>query len=153
MISFSGFDDLIIVDIFHGLTDGTGAYEVIRTLLFYYCSLRYNKTLSEEGIRTTNNDIPIEEWECPVIKAVNLPTPKRYEMPPALNPITAANLRTEEFATVYSVLTSESDFMRFNRDNGGSPGAMIALLLSCSISYDFQDGILEELPNINLPWI
>ena len=52
MISFSGYDNWIVMDVFHGLTDGTGAYEVIRTLLFYYCSRRYNKTLSEEGIRT-----------------------------------------------------------------------------------------------------
>ena len=139
MISFSGYDNWIVMDIFHGLTDGIGAYEVIRTLLFYYCSRRYNKTLSEEGIRTTNDDIPLEEWECPVMKVVNLPTPKRYEMPPALNPIVAANLRTEEFATVYSVLTSESDFMKFNRDNGGSPGTVVALLLSRSIAKLFPD--------------
>jgi len=108
-------------------------------LLLYYCSRRYNKTLSEEGIRTTKDDIPLEEWECPVMKAVNLPTPKRYEMPPALNPITAANLRTEEISTVYSVLTAESDFMKFNRDNGASPGTMAALLLSRSIAKLFPN--------------
>ena len=139
MISFSGYDNWIVADIFHGLTDGTGAYEVIRTLLFYYCSRRYNKTLSEEGIRTTKDDIPIEEWECPVMKAVNLPAPKRHDMTSALNPIVAANLRTEEFATVYSVLTAESDFMKFNRDNGGSPGTMVALLLSRSIAKLFPN--------------
>ena len=37
-IAFAYYDNWIILDVFHGLTDGTGAYEVIRTLLYYYCS-------------------------------------------------------------------------------------------------------------------
>ena len=35
MVAFAYQDNWIILDIFHGLTDGTGAYEVIRTLLYY----------------------------------------------------------------------------------------------------------------------
>ena len=35
MISFSCDADWLILDVFHGLTDATGAYEVIRTLLYY----------------------------------------------------------------------------------------------------------------------
>lgn len=139
MISFSGYDDWIVVDIFHGLTDGTGAYEVIRTLLFYYCSRRYKKILSEKGIRTTKDDISPEEWECPVMKAKNFPTPKRYEMSAPLNPFIAANIKKEIFSKVYSIIISESDFMKFNRDNGGSPGTMVSLLLSRSIAKIFPD--------------
>ena len=40
MIAFCWQDNWIILDVFHGMTDGTGAYEVLRTLLFYYCSER-----------------------------------------------------------------------------------------------------------------
>ena len=36
MIAFCRQDNMIIFDVFHGLTDGTGAYEVVRTLLLYY---------------------------------------------------------------------------------------------------------------------
>ena len=35
MIAFCWQDNWIILDVFHGMTDGTGAYEVLRTLLFY----------------------------------------------------------------------------------------------------------------------
>lgn len=45
MISFSCDADWLILDVFHGLTDATGAYEVIRTLLYYYCSRRYDVQL------------------------------------------------------------------------------------------------------------
>lgn len=68
------------------------------------------------------------------MKAGNLPAPKRYEMTPALNPVTAANLRTEKLATVYI-------------------NAFLKELDECGISYDFQAGMPEELPKINLPWI
>jgi hypothetical protein len=50
MIAFSWFDNWIIMDIFHAMTDGIGAYEVIRTLLYYYCSERYHVKLNDAGI-------------------------------------------------------------------------------------------------------
>ena len=139
MISFSGYDDWLVMDIFHGLTDGTGAYEVIRTLLYYYCSQRYNATISRQGIRTAGDEISLEEWECPVMKAVDLPASRRYEMPSPLNPNAAADLPVEEVSTVYSIVVSESEFMRFNKENGASPGTMVSLLLSRAIAKLFPD--------------
>ena len=35
-VSFSWSDNWIIMDISHAITDGTGAYEVMRTFLYYY---------------------------------------------------------------------------------------------------------------------
>ena len=139
MISFSGYDNWIVMDIFHGLTDATGAYEVIRTLLFYYCSGRYNATLSNQGIRTLDDKISLEEWDCPVMKAENLPTPRRYEMPMSLNPNVAANLPVEKCSTVYGITVRETEFMRFNKENGASPGTMVSLLLSHAIAKLFPD--------------
>ena len=134
MLTFSGYDDWLVVDVFHGLTDATGIYEVIRTLLYYYCSQRYNRTLSAQGIRTADDEVSPEEWECPVQKIVNLPPPPRYEMPPAMNLAATANLPIEDFATVYGVLISEADFMRFNKENGASPATMVSLLLSRALT-------------------
>lgn len=65
LLSFSYHDDWLVMDIFHGLTDGAGAYEVIRTLLYYYCCQRYNVTLSTAGIHIVGDKISPEEWECP----------------------------------------------------------------------------------------
>jgi len=141
MISFSGFDDWIVMDVFHGLTDGTGAYEVIRTLLYYYCSRRYNLTLSKQGIRTLEDEISLEEWECPVMKATDLPTPRRYEMPMSLNPGIAANLPMEKYSTVYGITVAENKFMQFNKENGASPGTMVSLLLSRAIAKLFPDAL------------
>ena len=140
MIAFCWQDNMIILDVFHGLTDGTGAYEVVRTLLYYYCSERYNVSLKEDGIRLVGDEISAEEWIDPVVSRTDLPTPKQNElMSDALNVITTAGLEEDRRHTVYCVAISEKEFMRFNLDNDGSPGTMVALLLSRAIAKLFPE--------------
>ena len=64
MIAFCFQDNWIILDVFHGMTDGTGAYEVLRTLLYYYCSERYHVKLNDEGIRLAGDAVSEEERSC-----------------------------------------------------------------------------------------
>ena len=139
MIAFAYKDNWIILDIFHGLTDGTGAYEVIRTLLYYYCSERYGIKLREEGIRLVGDVIPPEEWEDPIESATDLPAPVRSDLPKALNVIENAGLQNDTIKTVYSISIKESEFMRFSMDNDGSPGTITALLLSRAVAKLFPD--------------
>ena len=139
MVAFAYQDNWIILDIFHGLTDGTGAYEVIRTLLYYYCSERYGIKLREEGIRLVGDVIPPEEWEDPVEIATDLPTPVRSELTKALNFIENAGLQNDTTKTVYSIAVEESEFVRFSMDNDGSPGTITALLLSRAVAKLFPE--------------
>ena len=140
MIAFCRKDNWIVLDVFHGMTDGTGAYEVVRTLLYYYCSERYNVKLKEEGIRLVGEEIPEEEWIDPVANRTDLPSPKQNElMSDALNLIASAGLEEDHHHTAYSIAISESEFMRFNLDNDGSPGTMVSLLLSRAISKLFPE--------------
>lgn len=130
LIAFSYFDNWIVMDISHAITDGTGAYEVVRTFLYYYVSERYGVKLSDEGIRLVGDDISEEEWEDPVARAADLPAPGGIEMAKAFNPVRAAGLEKDRQQTVYSIAISESEFMRFNVENDGSPATMVALFLS-----------------------
>ena len=140
MIAFCRKDNWIVLDVFHGMTDGTGAYEVVRTLLYYYCSERYNVKLKEEGIRLVGEEIPEEEWIDPVANRTDLPSPKQNElMSDALNLIASAGLEEDHCRNAYSIAISESEFMRFNLDNDGSPGTMVSLLLSRAISKLFPE--------------
>lgn len=129
LVSFSYFDNWIVFDISHAITDGTGAYEVVRTLLYYYVSERYGVKLSDEGIRLAGEVIPEAEWEDPLARAA-LPAPGGGQMAKGFNPIKAAGLENDTQQTVYSVAVSESEFMRFNIQNDGSPATMVALFLS-----------------------
>ena len=134
MIAFCYYQGWMILDVFHGMTDGTGAYEVVRTLLYYYCSERYNIRLKEEGIRLVGEEISKEEWDDPVVNRRDLPIPQRNNMSNALNLIASAGLENDNKHTVYSIVISEAEFMRFNLDHDGSPGTMVSLLLSRAIA-------------------
>jgi len=139
MIAFCWQDNWIVLDVFHGLTDGTGAYEVLRTLLYYYCSERYHVKLDDEGIRLVGDEIAEEEWADPAANRTDLPTPSRNEMPAALNLADSAGLEYARRDTVYSIAISESEFMRFTLDNDGSPATMVSLLLSRAIAKLFPE--------------
>lgn len=148
MISFSWQDNWMVMDVCHAMTDGTGAYEILRTLLYYYCSERYKVTLKEDGIRLAGDPVPDEEWIDPVEMAADLPVPPRTEMTKALNLVEAAGLQNDVRNTVYSIAIPESEFMRFNIDNDGSPGTMVALFLSRAIAKMYpenQDAIRMAL--------
>ncbi len=133
MIAFCWWDNWIILDVFHGMTDGAGAYEILRTMLYYYCSERYRVTLQEKGIRLAGDDISAEEWVDPICGS-DFPTAERTQMADALNPLSCPGLENDHMKTVFSISVSESEFMRFNLDNDGSPGTMVALLLSRAIA-------------------
>ena len=139
MLAFCRQDNWIIADIFHGITDGTGAYELVRTLLYYYCSERYHVKLKEDGIRLVGDEIAAEEWTDPVANRTDLPMPPRMEMPDALNLITAAGIEDDKKQTVYSVSIDEAEFMRFNLDHDGSPGTMVSLLFSRAVARLYPD--------------
>ena len=140
MIAFCWQDNWIILDVFHGMTDGTGAYEVVRTLLYYYCSERYDIQLNGADIRLAGEKIPSEEWNDPLADRTDLPLPRQNEqMSDALNLISAAGLQDDHRHTVYSIAISESEFMNFNLDNDGSPATMVSLLLSRAIAKMFPE--------------
>lgn len=125
--------------IFHGLTDGTGAYEVIRTFLYYYCFDRYWVKLNDEGIRLVGDDITMEEWQDPTTDGRQFPLPKSVEMSDALNLIKEGKLENDTVPTVYSIAVSESEFMKFNIDHDGSPGTMVSLFLSRAVPKIYPD--------------
>jgi hypothetical protein len=115
-----------------GLTPLFGTL-LIRTLLYYYCSERYQVVLKDEGIRLAGDAICEEEWADPVCDA-ELPVPERSQLPKALNPLESAGIENDHVNTVYSIVISESEFMRFNINNDGSPATMVSLLLSRAIA-------------------
>ena len=139
MLAFFWEKNWIGMDVFHGLTDGTGAYEVIRTLLYYYCSEKYSLKLNGEGIRLPGDEITLDEWTNPVEKIKEMPAPSSHEQPAnALNLIEVGNLENDNM-TNYNVVLSESEFMKFNREYKGTPGTMVSLLLSRAISKIYPE--------------
>lgn len=74
-----------------------------------------------------------------MIKSTNLPEPHQLDVPKALNLMKTAGLTESPSGIVYSVGISESEFMKFNVENGGTPGTMVSLFLSRAIAKLFPD--------------
>ena len=143
LIAFSWHEDWLILNVSHALTDGTGAYEVLRTVLYYYCSWRYGAELRRDGIRLVEDSISPEEYDDPAPRITKEPPADTGEASlPALNPVILSNLKDNTTKTVFSVSLSETGFMRFNTGRDGSPATMIALFLSRAIA-----GLHPDCPN------
>lgn len=139
MISFSYHEAWIVMDVFHGMTDGTGAYEIIRTLLYYYCSEKYHDAFNTEGIRLVGDEIAAEEWIDPVVSRTDLPVPEAKKGSKALNLAEAMSVDNDNEKVVYSISASETAFMQFVKENESSPSTMVALLLSRAIKGLFPN--------------
>ena len=133
MIAFSYNGNWINIGMSHAVTDGTGIYEVFRTLLYYYCSERYDKHLSTEGIRLAGDTISDEEWEQPLPKLKDIKPKNPEKVAPALCLVDESQLSISRHHRSWDITIDEEEFMKFVSENGGTPSTMTAVLLSRAI--------------------
>ena len=111
------------VDFAHHLTDGAGAYEWMKTLLYYYLSLKTGRKLDARGIRLAGQDIPEEELS-PVPSDIPLPSPKRNQMPEALT------ISRSEYKPVrYHFVLEEEPFIALVKSLGATPNTFFVVAL------------------------
>ena len=151
LISFSFSANWVIMDIAHAITDGSGAYAVIRTFLHYYMSKKYGVDLHGNETRLCGEEICIEEWEDPVVNRTDLPVPIKPNFSNAINVRRSAGLETDQRPTVFTVAIPEKEFMRFNIENDGSPATMVSLFLSRSIHrlYPTEEDSIRVVMTVN----
>ena len=136
LLAFACWDNCIAIDFFHALTDGTGAYNVLRTLLYEYCRLRYDSQLSREGVRVAGDDISPEELTDPG----SLPRPENLEplpVPPTPLPI---NLGKESIVPLSDttetvcVEVDEQQMMKYVSGEDTSPATLVSLFVARAIA-------------------
>jgi hypothetical protein len=151
LLAFCFWDDCIAIDFFHCLTDGTGAYNILRTLLYEYCSRRYDATLSRENIRVAGDTISPAEWEDPAAqpKPDNLhplPLPKRKQ---CINLTTQAKTIVNEPVETVNILVEEQEMMKYVSSGDTSPATLVSLLLTRAIARLHPD-VTEGVPMVAL---
>ena len=131
-------EDRIHLDTYHGVTDGTGMYRVLATLLYYYCNERYGVT-EQEGIGLAEDKIPPEELADPqdTIRpfACDIPT---AVFVPAFTLEADGGLTPSE-PTIWDVEIPEDAFIRFTSENDASPGTMVSLIMARAIDSLYPD--------------
>ena len=132
-------EDRLHLDCYHGITDGTGMYRVLATLLYYYCAERYGVT-ETEGIDLETDTIPAAETTDPqdLLPAIDLLAVPPAQFAPAFTLETDGGLTPSE-PTIWDVEVPEDLFMRFTSDNDASPGTMVSLLMARAIDSLYPD--------------
>lgn len=125
--SVSFLDENIYLDFFHGITDGTGMYRVLATILYHYCKAVY-------GI----DDIPelevsdIEaEMADPQDKMEPVPVPETAYTP-AFTLETDGGL-THSVPLIWDIKIPEQTFVGFVRSHDSTPGTMTEILMGKAI--------------------
>ena len=151
LLSFCYWDDCIAIDFFHGLTDGTGGYNLLRTLLYEYCRRRYDNTLNREGVRVEGDTIAPEEWTDPA----SLPKPDNLnplpipELPKSINLITQAKTGLNDGMETVNILVDETQMMQYVSNHDTSPATLVTLFLSRAIAK-LHPNTNEGVPIITL---
>ena len=100
-------EDRLHLDCYHGITDGTGMYRVLATLLYYYCAERYGVT-ETEGIDLETDTIPAAETTDPqdLLPAIDLLAVPPAQFAPAFTLETDGGLTPSE-PTIWDVEVPE----------------------------------------------
>ena len=151
LLAFCYWDDCIAIDFFHCLTDGTGAYNILRTLLYEYCNRRYDVALSRANVRVVGDTISPAEWEDPAAqtKPDNLhpfPVPERKR---CINLITQAKTAVNEAVETINILVAEQEMMKYVSSGDTSPATLVSLLLTRAIARLHPD-MTEGVPMVAL---
>ena len=135
----SYYEDYIHLDCYHGITDGTGMYKVLSTLLYYYCAERYGAAM-DKGILAMTDPIMPEETIDPqdALPDIDLSKITMAPMAPAFTLETDGRLTPSE-ASIWDVAIPQDEFMRFVEDNDSTPGTMISVLFARAIHLLYQE--------------
>ena len=116
-------------------TDGKGAYELIKTLLYYYITNAYKVELSKENIRLIEDEIKEEEINDPFLNIKNIAKPERVEKPICLNVIKENKLENQN-KILYHLSIDEKELMDYITTIKATPNSLIALLLAKAIKKE-----------------
>lgn len=131
---FSAEKDTIVVNIFHALTDGDGAYALIKTVLYYYFSDKYKISLSKDNIRLYGDPLGEEEYLNP-LSQIALPTPKRRRLDPIYQIPSSSTS-----PSLYHLRFDEASFIAKTRAIGATPNVLMAVMLDKAIRDTFDVG-------------
>lgn len=153
-IALRYYDNTLVLSGFHGLADGNGIFQFLRTLLYYYVSDRYGETISTDGFRLVTDEIDPEEYTDPYLSFVpdadlKPLTPKKDKAPTFR--ISDKDNRVKISTPYYFyVKVLQKDLMKHCKVNDASPATLFNLLIARAIKNlnpDSMDSIDGGLAN------
>ncbi|WKY47644.1 hypothetical protein Q5O24_15035 [Eubacteriaceae bacterium ES3] len=149
-------DNKICVAFHHALCDGLGIKPFVETLIYYYCCLKYNKTLDSSGIRLAGDPFLVDETDEPYgteFSSVDQDNVFEVSKDGFRLPENAEEKENHYRTEIY---INQEQFIAFSKANKATPAIFISLLASknikqlypladkpivCSIATDYREPI------------
>ena len=133
-VDVTWWENTVSFSMFHALCDGLGLNLFIESVIYHYFCIRDDKKYDAKGIRTVGSPIlPGEETDpfaqtYPVAEDFNMASfaDKYYHLP-------EADEKPTDRMLAMPVRIREDDFMRFVKENKGTPTAMLHILMSHAV--------------------
>ena len=118
----------VVFGAFHALTDGAGAFNWIKTVLYYYLCETEGKTLDPTGIRLAGEEIPEGEFEDPfpeTIPETDAPPAPKWENAFCITDHTGVGKQR-----CWHIRIGETSFMKYTRAQDGSPATITSAFMA-----------------------
>lgn len=149
-IALSYWKNFICFNNTHAIFDGRGRYDVLHTIVYYYCTYRYNETVDMPGVKLAGSPIDPSEYEDPYSK----PFPEiTFSLPEPLSPkkvfrMDKAGLVTNSEAQIHRLRISEKSLMACCKLYDGTPNTAISILMSRAIQKVHPENTLPIVSGI-----
>jgi len=121
----------------HGLLDGRGKGPFLKTLMYYYCSKRYNENVEMENVQLAGEPIDPMEYEDPYTRHVPTRSIFGKSIFPYFNPRPAKLLKLglikESPTVVHCLSIDESAFMAWCKQHDATPNIAITVMMCRAI--------------------
>lgn len=130
LIAFGYKDNNIIMYNFHGLIDGRGRGPFLKTLIYYYCSFRYDEEVQMDGVNLVDTPIDPLEYTDPFLD--DIPAGRKFK--PAfprhkVMDLHKMGLVTPSAPQVHCVKIPESQFISWCKQHDATPNTAISLFM------------------------
>ena len=120
----------IYVNNSHGILDGRGRAPFMKTLIYYYCLLRYNEPAEMENVNLEGSEIDPEEYREPFMQ--KLPKRRRFgpgdSMPKAMK-LSKMGLVKKSDPLVHCLRINEKELMDWCKQHDATPNVAIAIMM------------------------
>lgn len=148
LIAISWYGNYIYFNNSHGMMDGRGRTNILKTLLYYYCKERYGEDIEMENVFLEDSRIDPAEYEEP-FETPDLKRTEKIKLPSDLLPLNkkhtlslskASGLKKNDYLKMTLLRFDEKSFMQLCKSSDATPNTAVSLVFMRALDKMFPDG-------------
>ena len=145
LVVVSYYENKIVFNVSHCITDGAGRAPLTKTVLYYYLNERYGINLDPTGINLAGDPLHDDELTLPISLEEIMEADDTYFRPLG-NPykLTDGTKIHDREQREFRFMVEEQEFMRLNKSSDASPSVLASALLS-QITWELNDNVDKDI--------